>query len=146
MIRIVAERAEIILGLGHFVPERVVTNADMTRFMDTSDEWIQQRSGIVERHHVDAGMGPAELAFEAAKVALADAKLEASDIACPLLAGACKYKADDAEDGWVPGTCTLYSRSVFREPKIIKKGKKRSVTVSCFYRCYYSCQKKPKAT
>ncbi|TMA96243.1 MAG: 3-oxoacyl-ACP synthase, partial [Deltaproteobacteria bacterium] len=38
-----------ILGLGHHVPERVVTNADLTRLMDTSEEWIQQRTGIQER-------------------------------------------------------------------------------------------------
>ncbi len=66
-------RSVRVAGTGMFVPPRVVTNADLTKLMDTSDEWIQQRTGVVERHHVDAGMGPAELAHEAAKQAIANA-------------------------------------------------------------------------
>ena len=42
-----------ITGVGYAVPERVVTNADLEKLMDTSDEWITDRSGIKERHHVD---------------------------------------------------------------------------------------------
>ena len=78
-------RAKIV-GTGLCVPDRVVTNHDLERLMDTSDEWIQQRSGIVERRHVDAGMGPAELAFEAAKAALASAQIEAEDLDAILVA------------------------------------------------------------
>jgi 3-oxoacyl-[acyl-carrier-protein] synthase III len=73
-------RPVAIAGTGMYVPPRVVTNHDLAKLMDTSDEWIQQRSGIVQRHHVDAGVGPAELAFEAAKKALDAAGLQASDI------------------------------------------------------------------
>src|SRR5262245_4717689 len=69
-----------ILGLGHHVPERVVTNADLTRVMDTSDEWIQQRTGIHERHFVSADAGPADLALPAAEEALKQAGIKASDL------------------------------------------------------------------
>jgi len=79
-------RSVRISGTGMYVPPRVVTNFDLTKLMDTSDEWIQQRSGIVERRHVDAGMGPAELAFEAAKAALASAQIEAEDLDAILVA------------------------------------------------------------
>ena len=53
-----------------YVPPRVVTNHDLAKLMDTSDEWIQQRTGIVQRHHVDPGTGPAALAREASLRAL----------------------------------------------------------------------------
>ena len=79
-------RSVRIAGTGMHVPPRVVTNRDLEKLMDTTDEWIQQRTGIVERHHVDAGMGPAELAFEAAKQALANAKIEAAQIDAILVA------------------------------------------------------------
>jgi 3-oxoacyl-[acyl-carrier-protein] synthase III len=49
-----------IIGLGAYVPDHVVTNADLTRLMDTTDDWIQQRTGIKERRHVaeDTGAAP----------------------------------------------------------------------------------------
>ena len=75
-----------ILGLGHHVPARVVTNADLTRVMDTSDEWILQRTGIRERHYVDTDAGPADLGALAARDALAEAGLKASDLDLVLLA------------------------------------------------------------
>ena len=42
----------IITGVGHYVPERVVTNHDLAKVMDTNDEWIQERTGIVERSQI----------------------------------------------------------------------------------------------
>ncbi len=51
-----------IAGVGMYVPERVVTNADLEKLMDTSDAWIQQRSGIRERRHVAPGQTPTDLA------------------------------------------------------------------------------------
>ena len=73
-------RSVRVAGTGMYVPPRVVTNADLTKLMDTSDEWIQQRTGIAERHHVDAGMGPAELAHQAAVQAIANAGIEPAQI------------------------------------------------------------------
>ncbi len=64
-----------------YVPERVVTNADMRAFCDTSDEWIRKRTGIEQRHMVRAGeQGPADLAVPAARAALEDAGLTPADL------------------------------------------------------------------
>ena len=81
-----AMRRARISGTGMYVPPRVVTNDDLAKLMDTNDEWIQQRSGIRERHHVDVGTGPAELGVEASKRALESAGLEASDLDAILVA------------------------------------------------------------
>ncbi|MBI4509634.1 MAG: ketoacyl-ACP synthase III [Deltaproteobacteria bacterium] len=66
-----------ILGLGTFVPSRVVTNHDLTQWMETSDEWIIERTGIRERRWVEhgSGIGSSDLAAEAAKKALEAAEL-----------------------------------------------------------------------
>jgi 3-oxoacyl-[acyl-carrier-protein] synthase-3 len=74
-----------ILGLGHHVPDRVVTNDDLTRVMDTSDEWIQQRTGIRQRHFITADAGPADLGLRAAEAALLDAGVRAADLDLILL-------------------------------------------------------------
>jgi 3-oxoacyl-[acyl-carrier-protein] synthase-3 len=70
----------IITGTGHYVPPRVVTNFDLEKLMDTSDAWIRERSGIVERHHVEAGTGTSDLAVEAARRAIADAGIDPASI------------------------------------------------------------------
>jgi 3-oxoacyl-[acyl-carrier-protein] synthase-3 len=75
-----------ITGTGMWVPERVVTNADLEKLMDTSDEWIRQRSGIVERRFVREGETPALLAERAARQALDAAGLEPGDLDCIVLA------------------------------------------------------------
>ena len=69
-----------IVGLGTHVPDSVVTNADLTLRMDTTDEWIQQRTGIRERHHIAEDAGAADLGAEAAKRALDQAGVRASDL------------------------------------------------------------------
>ena len=70
-----------IKGVGHYVPERVVTNFDLAKVMDTNDEWIQERTGIVERRHIDPGTATStDLGVLAAKNALKDAGLTAHDI------------------------------------------------------------------
>ena len=73
-------RSSRIAGLGHFVPERVVTNEDLAELIDTSNDWIVQRTGIEQRHWVDGDVGPAELALHASKDALAAAGILASDL------------------------------------------------------------------
>jgi 3-oxoacyl-[acyl-carrier-protein] synthase-3 len=75
-----------IAGTGMYVPERVVTNADLEQLMDTSDEWIRQRSGIVERRYIGEGQTPVTLAEKAARAALDSAGLTPSDIDCVVLA------------------------------------------------------------
>jgi len=72
----------IITGVGHYVPERVVTNFDLAEVMDTNDEWIQERTGIQERRHVekDSKVSSTDLGIIAAKNALEDAGITAQDI------------------------------------------------------------------
>ena len=67
-------------GTGMYVPERVVTNHDLAKLMDTSDEWIRQRTGIEERRLARKGVSSADLGLEAARRALADAAIEPGDI------------------------------------------------------------------
>ena len=62
-----------ISGTGMYVPERVVTNQDLVELMDTSDEWIRQRTGIQERRFISEGQTPVDLAEPAARRALAAA-------------------------------------------------------------------------
>ncbi|MCB9797808.1 MAG: beta-ketoacyl-ACP synthase 3 [Alphaproteobacteria bacterium] len=71
-----------IRGAGGYVPPTVVTNEDLsTRYgLDTSDAWIQKRTGIQERRFAEAGVGSTHLGYEAAKAALADAAMPASEL------------------------------------------------------------------
>ena len=58
-------RGSRISGMGHYLPDRVVTNDELATFLDTSNEWIVQRTGIEERRWVEGNVGAADLAFEA---------------------------------------------------------------------------------
>ena len=70
-----------ILGTGHFVPPRVVTNDDLAKLMPTSDEWIVQRTGIKERRYItDSGTGASDLALPAAKMAIEQAGRAVKDV------------------------------------------------------------------
>ena len=70
----------IITGTGHYVPPRKVTNADLEKLVNTTDEWIRERSGIQERRWVEPGTGPSDLAVEAAKQAIDRAGINKNDI------------------------------------------------------------------
>ena len=71
-----------ITGLGYFVPENVVTNNDLKEFMETSDEWIQERTGIKERRWIDPKTGEttSTMAVKASKIAIERAGLTKDDI------------------------------------------------------------------
>lgn len=70
-----------ITGLGFFVPDRVVTNDDLSKLMDTSDEWIQERTGIRERRHVVKGEDTtASMGVKAARIAIERAGIDKNDI------------------------------------------------------------------
>jgi 3-oxoacyl-[acyl-carrier-protein] synthase-3 len=69
-----------IAGLSTYVPPKVLTNADLEKMVETSDEWILQRTGIRERHIVDPGVGTSDLAKEAALEAIRRAGLTPGDI------------------------------------------------------------------
>ncbi len=70
----------MITGTGHFVPPNVVTNFDLEKIMNTSDEWIGQRSGIRERRYASPGTGASDLAVEAAREAIAEAGIKPEDL------------------------------------------------------------------
>ena len=69
-----------VKGVGHYLPDRVVPNAEFEAIIETSDEWIRSRSGIERRHFAAEGQLTSDLATRAAQAALADAGLEAGDI------------------------------------------------------------------
>ncbi|HBU69374.1 MAG TPA: 3-oxoacyl-ACP synthase [Elusimicrobia bacterium] len=69
-----------ILGTGSFMPPKVLTNADLEKMVQTSDEWITTRTGIKERRIADEKTATSDLAIEAAKKALEEAKLKPEDI------------------------------------------------------------------
>jgi 3-oxoacyl-[acyl-carrier-protein] synthase-3 len=69
-----------ILGTGSHLPERIVTNDELAQLMDTSDQWIRERTGIRERRFVKPGEGTSELAVEASRRALETANIEPEDV------------------------------------------------------------------
>ena len=70
----------LITGTGIAAPPNVVSNDDLVRIMDTTDEWIRSRTGVASRRFVDAGTGASDLGAEAAVAALADAGVQAGDV------------------------------------------------------------------
>jgi 3-oxoacyl-[acyl-carrier-protein] synthase-3 len=76
----------VVLGCGSYLPQRVLTNADLSRMVDTSDEWITQRTGIRERHIAADGETTSDMALAAARSALADACIDATSIDLIVLA------------------------------------------------------------
>ncbi|MDD5246947.1 MAG: ketoacyl-ACP synthase III [Candidatus Omnitrophica bacterium] len=69
-----------IIGIGEYLPEKILTNADLEKMVDTSDEWITTRTGIKQRHLVTEGQAASDLAAKAAEKALLSAGLAANDI------------------------------------------------------------------
>lgn len=88
-----------ILGTGSALPRRIVTNAELAERVDTSDEWIVERTGIRQRHIADPDETTGTLATDAARAALADAGVEASSIGLIVLATA-------TPDNTFPATAT----------------------------------------
>jgi 3-oxoacyl-[acyl-carrier-protein] synthase-3 len=75
-----------ISALGTYVPPRLLTNADLEKMVETNDQWIMERVGIRERHLVDPGVAASDLAVEAAKKALDERGIAASDLDAILVA------------------------------------------------------------
>lgn len=75
-----------IAGVGHYTPERVVTNADFEKMLDTSDEWITTRTGMKERRYAPADMPSSDMCVFAARHALERTNLKATDIDCFIVA------------------------------------------------------------
>ncbi|HVE02468.1 MAG TPA: beta-ketoacyl-ACP synthase III [Rhizomicrobium sp.] len=69
-----------VMGCGSFLPRTILTNAELAKRVDTSDEWIRERTGIQQRHIVAKGEMTSDLALQAARNALHDAKIDAHDL------------------------------------------------------------------
>ena len=71
-----------ISGLGHFVPDNIVTNDDLSKLMDTNDEWVQERTGIKERRWIEKGSPEtsASMGAKAAKIAIEKAGIDKNEI------------------------------------------------------------------
>jgi len=76
----------VVLGCGSYLPSRVLANADLSRMVDTSDEWITQRTGIRERHIAAEGETTSDMALKAARAALSAAGIDAQSIDLIVLA------------------------------------------------------------
>ncbi|MFO8124959.1 beta-ketoacyl-ACP synthase III [Yoonia sp.] len=79
-------RRAVVKGVGHYLPERVVPNAEFEKTLDTTDEWIKTRSGIERRHFAAEGETTSDLAIKAAKAALENAGMDGNDIDAIVLA------------------------------------------------------------
>ena len=99
----------VLAGTGIALPERVVDNHEMARILQTSDEWIRERSGVVTRRWVEAGTGSADLGAEAARAALADAGVAAGEIDYLVC-------ATMTPDHYFPGTGTLIQQRLGIDP------------------------------
>jgi 3-oxoacyl-[acyl-carrier-protein] synthase-3 len=95
-------RTEFI-ATGMYVPPRVVTNVELAAMMDTTDDWITQRTGIKERHWVEPGTTCSSLAAEATRMALQRAGLQATDLDCIVFATA-------SPDHFFPGNGVFLQR------------------------------------
>ena len=98
-----------ISGTGFFLPPRIVTNDELSSYMDTTDEWIQERPGIKERRYVEKGVGPSDLAISATEQALYAAGLKVNDIDFIIF-------ATSTPDFYAPGSgCVLQEKMGFNE-------------------------------
>ncbi|MBH0239723.1 beta-ketoacyl-ACP synthase III [Methylobrevis albus] len=89
----------VVVGTGSYLPDRIVTNDDLAKFVDTSDEWIVQRTGIRQRHIVAEGQATSDLAVAAATRAMAAAGVGPDDIDLVLV-------ATSTPDNTFPATAT----------------------------------------
>ncbi|MCX5713674.1 MAG: 3-oxoacyl-ACP synthase, partial [Candidatus Omnitrophica bacterium] len=69
-----------IIGVGEYLPKRILTNADLEKMVDTTDEWITTRTGIKERHLAKKEEATSDMAFQASLEALENAKIKAEDL------------------------------------------------------------------
>jgi len=94
-----------VTGVGSYLPEQIVTNADLAEFVDTSDEWIQERTGIKQRHKARDDQPTSDLAVEAARKALADAGKTPADVDLIIV-------ATTTPDMTFPATATIVQRKL----------------------------------
>jgi len=94
-----------ILGIGSYVPEGVLTNSDLEKMVDTTDEWIKERTGISKRHRASDDVATSDLAQEAAKRALVDAGIGPDDVDVIIVGTA-------TPDMFFPSTACLVQKAI----------------------------------
>jgi len=138
----VAVRAKIS-SVGTYVPERILTNADLEKMVETNDQWILERTGIRERHMAAKGQATSDLAVEAAKDCLVKRGIDASEIDCIVVgtvtpdmlfpATACLVQAKlGATKAWgfdLSAACSAFTYSLQVGAKFIESGVHKKVLV-----------------
>ena len=133
-----------IIGTGHYVPENIVTNYDLSKFVDTSNEWIVERTGIVERR-LTTGENTSDLAYKAAVEALKNSNMSPLDIDIIIVATttpdnfspsvACmlqkRLKATNAYAFDVYAACSGFIYAINTASQFIKTGAAKNVLVVC---------------
>src|SRR5687768_11690869 len=99
------KRTVSIIGTGSYVPERVMTNAELEKLVETSDEWITTRTGIKERRIADPADSTSDLASRAAMAALENAGIDATEIDLIIL-------ATITPDKFMPSTACLVQAKI----------------------------------
>jgi len=142
-VRPVVGRRAKITALGAYVPPKVLTNQDFEKMVDTTDQWIMERTGIKERHVLDEGLGVSDMCVEAAKKCLAMRGIDASevemiivgtvtpDMMFPSTACLVQHKLG-AKGAWgfdVSGGCSGFVYSLQTGVKMIESGAHKKVLV-----------------
>lgn len=99
-------KAIYISGIGSYLPEKILTNADLEKIVETSDEWIRTRTGIQKRHLASPEQASSDLATEAVKRALKDAGIEAAEVDAILISSV------TPDMGGFPSTASLVQRNL----------------------------------
>ncbi len=100
-----SKQTVLMTSVGAYLPDNVVTNEDLSAYVDTNDEWIQRRTGIAQRHFVADGETTADLASHAANQALANAAVQPQDIDLIIV-------ATTTPDNTFPSTATKVQHSI----------------------------------
>jgi len=138
-----SERRACITAVGRYVPERVMTNQDLERIVDTNDEWIRSRTGIQKRHVAEKGTGTSELAVRAAREALARRGVEPGEVELVIVATvtpdmvfpatAClvqdKLKATRAWGFDISAACSGFAYALTMGAQFVQNGVHRKVLV-----------------
>lgn len=133
----------MISGIGHYVPERILTNKDLEEMVDTNDEWIMTRTGIKERRILDDGKGTSFMAARAAEKALAMANVPADEIDLIIVAtvtpdmfvpsaAALVQKELNAANCWgfdLNGACSGFLYALSTGTQFIESGRYKKVLV-----------------
>ncbi|MEH6988795.1 beta-ketoacyl-ACP synthase III [Cytobacillus firmus] len=132
-----------IIGIGRYLPEKVVTNADLEKIVDTSDEWIRTRTGIEQRRIADDSIDTSDMAYESALKALDNAGIEAEDLDLILVATvtpdnpfpsvACmlqeRLKASKAAAMDISAACAGFMYGIITAKQFIETGTYKNVLV-----------------